>query len=138
VEESLKMGVKSKSVFGKQGGKFMSYGTQALASDFAYDRDQKFFKKPISHHIGIFAAGAWGGLAQGEAFQMNKTLKISGKVASVFTNTVASLGFYALEYTTMSLVYGGYDSPYFKSPQAKIPSYLHKGSANMFSIFRLF
>jgi hypothetical protein len=121
--------------------KFAGYGTQALASDFAYDRDQKFFKKPISHHIGIFAVGGLGGVAQGFAAELpDKAFELSKEtpLGAAFARTGLSLGSYFIEYTTMSWVYGGYNSMYFKSPGTKVPSYLHKGSANMFSIFRNF
>jgi hypothetical protein len=45
--------------------KFAGYGTQALASDFAYDRDQKFFKKAPTHHLGTFFFGGLGGRGAG-------------------------------------------------------------------------
>jgi hypothetical protein len=116
--------------------KFAGYGTQALASDFAYDREQKFFKKPISHHIGIFAAGGLGGLAQGAALKdLPEQLKLEG-LAATAVGAGASLGSYAIEYAALSMVYGNYYTPYFKSPETKIPSFLHKGLANMFQIWR--
>lgn len=53
----------SKGKFLKSAFKNMyKYGNTAIANAFAYDDEDKFFKKPISYHIGIYAGGAVNGL----------------------------------------------------------------------------
>ena len=37
--------------------KFTEYGLRNVASNFAYDTDQEFFRKPIAIHGGAFMMG---------------------------------------------------------------------------------
>jgi hypothetical protein len=44
---------------------FAKYGLQNVASNFAYDRGQEFFKKPLAIHGAAFMVGGVGASLQG-------------------------------------------------------------------------
>ena len=56
--------------------KFTEYGLQNVASNFAYDTDQEFFRKPLAIHGAAFMVGGIGSAAQdgimGEKFFQNE------------------------------------------------------------------
>jgi hypothetical protein len=54
---------------------FAKYGLQNFASNFAYDRRQEFFKKPLAiHGAGFIMGGIGGSLQQGELVFENNVL----------------------------------------------------------------
>jgi hypothetical protein len=55
--------ITKKYVIGHAEDLAFDYGIQALASDFAYDKDQAFFQKSLGHHFMTFSRGfASGGM----------------------------------------------------------------------------
>jgi hypothetical protein len=55
--------ITKKYVIGHAEDLAFDYGIQALASDFAYDKDQAFFQKSLGHHFMTFGRGfASGGM----------------------------------------------------------------------------
>lgn len=75
-----------KSLSKKAPVKFLEYGIQGLAADFAYDRKREFIKKNFGQHVGTFFFSGAGGLIQSHV-AMTKSL---------FDNPAANFGQYAI------------------------------------------
>ena len=88
---------------------FAKYGTQNVLADFAFDEDQKFFKKDFGQHFGNFFMGGLGGIMQ--TYAMSNTWS-SGKfrqAEGLFTKRfTSSLLGYGIEYIGTSMVKGNY------------------------------
>jgi RHS repeat-associated protein len=78
--------------------KMLSYGTQNLAANFAFDEKQQFFKKHWTTHLSAFTVGATGGLLQSEVMNNNFLINSKNQTLKFFTRLTLSSGFYAGEY----------------------------------------
>jgi len=95
--------------------KFAKYGLQNVASNFAYDKEQEFFKKPLAIHGAAFMMGGIGSAVQdkimGGGYFGSPTASFGGRFLA------SSVGYFA-EYSTnyffktkmQSLKYGDYRS----------------------------
>jgi hypothetical protein len=93
--------------------KLTKYGLQNVASNFAYDRRQEFFKKPIAIHGAAFMMGGIGASLQqgimGKKFNQMQGLDFGAKF---FQSTASYFAEYSSNYyfkTKMQYVkYGDY------------------------------
>ena len=114
--------------------KFLNYGLQANAYDFAYTKKDKYLKKNAGQHFGTFVNSGRGGVMQ-ELSMSNPWVNnrgIGGKVGSRFA---ASIGSYYLEYLSTSAVKANFYGLESKGWQAKMGVSAYKSIFNalMFS-----
>lgn len=77
--------------------RFASYGLQNVAANFAYDRDQAFFEKPLAIHGMTFMVGGIG--AELQAGIMGKEFVRNYKFAEFGMKFLLSTGSYFSEYS---------------------------------------
>jgi RHS repeat-associated protein len=94
--------------FGKGAQKFLSYGLQSTAADFAYTDQDKFLKRDLEDHLGIFLAGGIGSMVSG--FSNNDALILS-------ENRFFNYSAYSMLGSSVSFgITGMAKSGYFKDP----------------------
>lgn len=86
LESYFKKGVLDSGFSKKMTVKFLEYGLQGLAADFAYDRKREFIKKNFGQHAGTFFFSGAGGLIQSHVAMTKR----------MFDNPLASMGQYTL------------------------------------------
>lgn len=87
------------SVLGKYGSKFLNYGLQGNAYDFAYTKKDKYLKKGWGQHFGTFINAGMGGAMQ-EMSINNPLAKGRNPLADLGVRFTSSLGSYYLENQT--------------------------------------
>jgi RHS repeat-associated protein len=85
------------SILGKFGGKFLNYGLQANAYDFAYTKKDKFLKKNFGQHFGTFANGGLGGVMQGLSMSNSLVNPLRSRLPKAGLRFASSLGSYYME-----------------------------------------
>jgi len=98
---------------------FAKYGTQSVLSDFAYDKDRKFFEKNLGQHFGTFYMGGLGGLLQSYAMSSPLTLGIKPGLGLSSVAFGFSMAGYGIEYIGASLAKGNYQGLSNKGWQTK-------------------
>jgi hypothetical protein len=76
---------------------FAKYGLQNVASNFAYDRRQEFFKKPLAIHGAAFMVGGVGASLQGGIMGSENFRSFGASFGGRFLASSAS---YFAEYST--------------------------------------
>jgi hypothetical protein len=100
--------------------KFIEYGTQSSAADFAFTDEYYYKKRTWQQHLGTFAMGGLGGIMQ--SYAMNNPWVDSGKLGlNDFgkRSALSALG-YGLEYIGTSFVKGNYQGLYTSGWQTKV------------------
>jgi hypothetical protein len=83
-------------MFGKLDDKFLSYGLQANAYDFAYTKKEKYLKKNLGQHFGTFINGGLGGIMQ-ELSVSNSLTGNLNRLPRAGLRFASSLGSYYME-----------------------------------------
>ena len=76
--------------------KFLNYGLQANAYDFAYTQKDKFLKKNFGQHFGTFINGGLGGVMQGLSMSNSLTSNLN-RLPRAGLRFASSLGSYYME-----------------------------------------
>ncbi len=110
--------------------KFLGYGIQSTASDFAYSEKKDFVSRSFGQHAAMFIVGGTAGTVLSEVYKGGLSDVGRAYVRNKpYTNTwrfllVTTVG--AIEYHSTSLIKGGGISPYVGRPQ------LNKGTSIVF------
>jgi hypothetical protein len=123
---------KEEYIFGKWDDLAIDKGMQALANDFAYDKYQNFFDKPLSHHFMTFTRGAAGaGLEQvagyNHVFEAGRKAN-TGQTGRQLWGMLLYSGAYSLEYAMYGLqeAQGNNVGFYTGGSYQKVGVYSHK------------
>ena len=113
--------------------KFLNYGVQANAYDFAYTKKDKYLKKNAGQHFGTFISAGLGGVMQ-EMSMNNSLVDGLNPYRGLGLRVASSIGSYYLEYKSASAVktnFYGLDS---KGWQAKMGVSAYKSLFNALMI----
>ena len=114
--------------------KFLNYGLQANAYDFAYTKKDKYLKKNAGQHFGTFISAGLGGVMQemGMNNSLVNDLSFYPKLGLMFSS---SLGAYYMEYQSTSAVKANFYGLESKGAAAKmgVSSYKSLFNALMYS-----
>jgi len=115
--------------------KFLNYGVQANAYDFAYTKKDKYLKKNAGQHFGTFITAGLGGVMQemGMNNSLVNDLSFYPKLGLMFSS---SLGAYYMEYQSTSAVKANFYGLESKGAAAKmgVSSYKSLFNALMISL----
>jgi len=104
---------------GKYGNKFLSYGLQGNAHDFAHTKKDKYLKKNLGQHFGTFIAAGQGGAMQSISMDNPWVNDLSPLAAAGF-RAAGSMGAYYSEYQSSSAVKANFYGLESKGWQAKM------------------
>jgi hypothetical protein len=115
-----------KTKFAKMASKFIEYGIQSSAADFAFEDEYYYRQRTWQQHLGIFAVGGMGGVMQGLAGNYGLPFDSDTYTGSVYNHIAQSMIGYGAEFLGNAIVKGGYSSIYTKQWQYKATSYTYK------------
>ena len=116
--------------FGEYGDKFVSYGIQANAFDFAYTSKESYAKKDFGQHFGTFIMGGLGGVMQGKA--MSGSIETPSNLGDIGVAFGLSAIAYGIEYAGASHIKANYYGLSTKGWQTKVGTSVFK--ALMYSL----
>jgi RHS repeat-associated protein len=99
--------------------KFLGYGIQSTASDFAYSKKKDFVSRSFGQHAAMFIVGGTAGTVLSEVYKGGLSKSNFPRTDRLFNSwrilAVATVG--AIEFYHGSFVKGNGVSPYMKQPQ---------------------
>ena len=115
--------------------KFLNYGVQANAHDFAYTKKDKYLKRNAGQHFGTFVTAGLGGVMQ-EMSMNNSLVKGLEPLQGFGLRFASSVGSYYMEYQSTTAVKANFYGLESKGAAAKmgVSSYKSLFNALMISL----